>query len=269
MRNSLRVVMHPVNAKSVAFAMTFALLFSSLLAPLMPIVDAATLENSSSAEAAALANNQTVPLDPEEGTSPPDNQGEQVPPDGEGDSSPVDEEAKEPPVNEGEEQPENGTGEQPPPDSPAHWLIYLHWCPPGVDMAAAPAQRGELERQCIRRGPLVQATITPVAGGSPVLQQTIRDFDNFIGFQEMPGDWLFNIQSVPNIAERFDCEGRSPAGVTKPYATYARSAGGFQVSTVSGEHLECWWFGQMQNTSVLQVVKYNCPAGFDFASSSS
>lgn len=113
------------SARNTAYAMAFVLLFSSLLAPVMPVVEAATVSNYSNAEAAALQDGEVEPLNQDDESD--------LPPNGEGDS-------QEPPADAPPIVDTDGDGIFDDVDScPSHPNVGTDWNSDGVDDACDPA----------------------------------------------------------------------------------------------------------------------------------
>ena len=290
MKTILRSLMRPEKARSVVFTMALVLMLSSLVAPVMPLVDAATVDNFSSAEAAAKANNQIVPLDQDSDT-PPDG-GEQPPP---GENPPtdtdmdgiLDEEDSCPDlpnlgtdwnadgIDDACDPQSNDVGDQADPNQqlPSQISINLHWCPLNVDLSQPQSTSDPLKAQCNRGGPRTTATVYMEVSGLTLEHDFVGYDQTPVGhsFTDIPfGMAYLDFASVSNFnGEALFCEAYYFGGSnTKPYGATFRSqtsTPGYPINVLGNEDITCDWFGGLPTTHTLNVTKLYCDETSDLA----
>ncbi|MCA9833078.1 MAG: hypothetical protein KC435_03980, partial [Thermomicrobiales bacterium] len=222
-------------------AMTLMMVLSGLLSPIMGNVSAETIRNNAASVEARRAQDQE-PVETDEA-------GEQL-------------------VSE-------STDELVIEDQTPSSAIYinLYWCDDSVDVASA-TDGYALVGTCLEQGPAISVNLISNSGNSANDSQSVSGFPGGVSFSQIPADqWTIDI--VPDVAAAEDalfCEGYTPYSHTKPYASQTSIVSGsstYGIETLDEEDVSCDWFGVLPtdtaDTTSVQVTKWNCPAGFDFA----
>ena len=147
---------------------------------------------------------------------------------------------------------------------PASMIVNLAWCPNGTDLDNE-TDGHNLDPLCTESGPAVTVVLTSQSGNGQVYD-TASTFPGSVLFNPLGfDDWTLSFNTVQIESSALFCEGYHSHGNTKPYQRYALASLQTNIDTLEDEDITCYWYGELPVTASIQLTKWNCPEGFDFA----
>ncbi|MCO5218606.1 MAG: SpaA isopeptide-forming pilin-related protein [Thermomicrobiales bacterium] len=280
LRRSCRITHKGLHAPQLMIALTLMLMLSGLMAPIASTIEAApAAANSSQTEELASQVLQPTPTSETTLLRPSTSrQVQQLQP-----LQPIDTDEPDDEDQNGDDQNQNQDQnddqdqdvDEPttPMEQPAGIIVNLYWCDESVDLQNAPindfAMGESLKTSCNAQAAPVTVRISSTTNSSLPMESTVNQFPGTAEFSPLLQDtWTINVMpKVVVTQDLFNCNGLTPYGNTKPYATYARiiqDKPQYDMDLLNEEVITCDWFGQVPDTSSLNITKWNCPEGFDF-----